>query len=119
MTKELPCGIYICYTFGIIFGLLLMFAPFSGYDGYDSPSLSTIFCSNNGTCYHFILFFQYILNFIFGLLIFLTCFLIFLYKLFEDLWIKELGRYLTSPLKIMVYPTGIYHAIDLILRIFK
>ena len=100
-----------------IFGLILMFAPFIGFEGYDSPSLSKIFCSKGGTCHHILLSIQYILDFIFGLLIFLTCSCIFIYELFETTWIKELGRYLTSPLKMMVYPTGIYHMIDIILRI--
>ena len=117
MTKQLPCAIYICYIFGIFFGLILMFAPFIGFEGYDSPSLSQIFCSKGGTCHHILLSIQYILDFIFGLLIFLTCSCIFIYELFETTWIKELGRYLTSPLKMMVYPTGIYHIIDIILRI--
>ena len=117
MTKQLPCAIYICYIFGIFFGLILMFAPFIRFEGYDSPSLSQIFCSKGGTCHHIILSIQYILDFIFGLLIFLTCSCIFIYELFETTWIKELGRYLTSPLKMMIYPTGIYHMIDIILRI--
>ena len=117
MAKQLPCAIYIFYIFGIFFGLILMFLPFIGFEEYDSPSLSKIFCSKGGTCHHIILFIQYILDFIFGLLIILTCFCIFIYELFETAWIKELGRYLTSPLKMMVYPTGIYHAIDLIFRI--
>ena len=117
MTKQLPYAIYICYIFGIFFGLILMFAPFIGFEGYDSPSLSKIFCSKGGTCHHILLSIQYILDFIFGLLIFLTCSCIFIYELFETTWIKELGRYLTSPLKMMVYPTGIYHMIDIILRI--
>ena len=119
MTKELPCVINICYIFGIIFGLLLMFATFIGFEGYDSPSFSSIMCSSKGTCHQIILFFQYILDFIFGLLIFLTCLCTFIHELFEMIWIKELGGYLVPPLKIMIYPTGIYHLIDIILRIFR
>ena len=65
MSKDVPCSIHIYLFFGIFFGLLLMSAPIMGYEGYNSPALSKIFCSNKGeVCKNIILGVQYILDFI-------------------------------------------------------
>ena len=120
MTKDIPYFVHICLSFGILFGLLVMSAPFMGYEGYNSPALSKIFCSyNSEVCKKSILFIQYILDFILGLLIFLSYFFSLIHNLFEIQMMKEMGKYLSPPLVKIIYPNGLYHLIDGILRVFN
>ena len=119
MSKDLPCWTHICLIFGIFFGLLLMSAPIMGYEGYNSPALSKIFCSNNGeVCKNIILGVQYILDFVLGLLIFLSGLCALIYNLFGIPMIKEMGKYFSSPLIKIIYPNGLYHLFDWILRVY-
>ncbi len=120
MTKDIPCSVHIGLSFGILFGILLMSASFMEFEGYNSPAFNKIFCSYNGeVCKNSILFIQYILDFILGLLIFLSYFCALIYNLFEIPMIKEIGKFLSSPLVKIIYPNGLYHLIDGILRIFN
>ena len=118
MAKELSFITDICIFFGLIFGFLLMTAPIVKYEGYNTPSLSNVFCYNNDICISFILLIQYILDILFGLLIFLSCLCFICFKFFERLSFKNMGRILASFLRVIVYPTGIYHLIDGIIRLF-
>ena len=120
MSKDVPCWTHICLIFGIFFGLLLMSAPIVGYEGYNSPALSKVFCSNNGeVCKNIILGVQYILDFVLGLLIFLAGLCALIYNLFRIPMIKEMGKYFSFPLIKIIYPNGLYHLIDEIFRIFN
>ena len=120
MSKDVPCWTHICLIFGIFFGLLLMSAPIVGYEGYNSPALSKVFCSNNGeVCKNIILGVQYILDFVLGLVIFLSGLCALIYNLFGIPMIKEMGKYFSSPLIKIIYPNGLYHLIDGIFRIFN
>ena len=93
MSKDVPCWTHIYLIFGIFFGLLLMSAPIMGYEGYNSPALSKIFCSNKGeVCKNIILGVQYILNFVLEIFIFLICLCALIYNLFEIPMIKEMGK---------------------------